>query len=142
MPSPLRPELRAEPIKIERGRNYDRGSNKTMANETSLFTSAIVRELHVYGQVAKIKRSDSNIHQSSASGNSGSSGFAALTDGLLDNTLYQHRGYGKALLAEAEKICKEECNLKCLSVISAVGTRDYYRKFGYTNNGPYLTKRL
>jgi elongator complex protein 3 len=55
---------------------------------------------------------------------------------------YQHKGVGKALLAEAERICKEECGLKSLSVISAVGTRDYYRKFGYTNNGPYVTKML
>jgi elongator complex protein 3 len=45
-------------------------------------------------------------------------------------------------LAEAERICKEEYGLKSLSVISAVGTRDYYRKFGYTNNGPYVTKML
>ena len=55
---------------------------------------------------------------------------------------YQHKGLGRGLLAEAERICKEEYGLKKISVISAVGTRDYYRKFGYTNNGPYVTKSL
>jgi elongator complex protein 3 len=140
MPFPLRPELLAESIKIKRG-DRDLGSNDAMEDETSLITSAIVRELHVYGQVAKIEKSDNNVNQSFAS--SSSTNFAAFfANTPLNNALYQHRGLGKALLAEAEKICKEEYNLKYLSVISAVGTRDYYRKFGYTNNGPYVTKRL
>ena len=55
---------------------------------------------------------------------------------------YQHKGLGRPLLVEAERICREEYGLKKISVISAIGTRDYYRKFGYTNNGPYVTKSL
>jgi elongator complex protein 3 len=55
---------------------------------------------------------------------------------------YQHKGLGQKLLDEAEKICKQEYNLKKLSVISAIGTREYYKKFGYIINGPYVTKLL
>ena len=68
----------------------------------------------------------------------------ANDDGLVPNNQvkYQHKGLGRGLLAEAERICREEYGLKKISVISAVGTRDYYRKFGYTNNGPYVTKLL
>ena len=29
-----------------------------------------------------------------------------------------------------------------ISVISGVGTRDYYRKLGYTLEGPYMSKTL
>ena len=67
-----------------------------------------------------------------------------LIDCLVPNNQvkYQHKGLGRGLLAEAERICREEYGLKKISVISAVGTRDYYRKFGYTNNGPYVTKLL
>ena len=55
---------------------------------------------------------------------------------------YQHRGFGHQLMKEAEKITKNEFNLRKLSVISAVGTRSYYKKLGYTQNGPYVTKIL
>ena len=56
--------------------------------------------------------------------------------------MYQHKGLGQKLLKEAEIICKQEFNLKKLSVISAIGTREYYSKFGYVINGPYVTKAI
>ena len=58
------------------------------------------------------------------------------------NVFYQHKGLGQKLLKEAENICKQEYNIKKLSVISAIGTREYYRKFGYVINGPFVTKFL
>jgi len=43
---------------------------------------------------------------------------------------------------EAEKISKENFDAKKLLVISAVGTREYYKKFGYSLDGPYMSKQL
>ena len=78
--------------------------------------SCIVRELHVYGKSLKIgEREDGQI---------------------------QHSGLGKSLMSEAEKISREEYDAKKLLVISAVGTREYYKKLGYTLDGPYMAKRL
>ena len=76
----------------------------------------IVRELHVYGQ--------------------------ALQLGRRDETSWQHRGYGTMLMQEAERIALEEFDAKKMLVISAIGTREYYRKFGYTLEGPYMVKQL
>jgi elongator complex protein 3 len=54
----------------------------------------------------------------------------------------QHSGLGKNLMKEAERISKEEFDAKKLVVISAVGTREYYQKIGYSLYGPYMTKPL
>ena len=52
------------------------------------------------------------------------------------------QGYGSLLMAEAERIAREEhCSTK-IAVISGVGTRHYYRKLGYTLEGPYMVKSL
>jgi len=75
--------------------------------------SAIIRELHVYGAAAKI---------------------GAESD-------VQHKGYGKQLLAEAERIARAS-NKKKMVVISGVGVRGYYRKLGYKKEGPYMTKKI
>ncbi|KAL7671596.1 hypothetical protein ACOME3_006489 [Neoechinorhynchus agilis] len=77
---------------------------------------SIVRELHVYGEVVPI--------------------------GSRSSAKYQHQGIGALLMQEAERIAKmEHCSEK-LSVISAVGTRNYYRKLGYELDGPYMSKEL
>ncbi|HXG73819.1 MAG TPA: tRNA uridine(34) 5-carboxymethylaminomethyl modification radical SAM/GNAT enzyme Elp3 [Candidatus Nitrosotenuis sp.] len=78
--------------------------------------SCIVRELHVYGKSLKIGQRE---------------------DGQI-----QHSGLGRGLMNEAEKISKEEFDAKKILVISAVGTREYYRKLGYTSDGPYMAKML
>lgn len=75
--------------------------------------SAIIRELHVYGEAVAIG----------------------------DDGLRQHRGFGKMLMAEAEKIAKEQGKDKML-VISGVGVREYYKKIGYDLEGPYMVKKL
>ncbi len=78
--------------------------------------SCIVRELHVYGKSLKI--------------------------GEKEESEIQHSGLGKNLMKEAEKISKEEFDAKKLLVISAVGTREYYQKLGYSLYGPYMSKTL
>jgi elongator complex protein 3 len=77
--------------------------------------SAIVRELHVYGPLVPVGR-----HAEEA---------------------WQHKGYGVRLLEEAERITKQN-DLKKLLVISALGTKRYYMRFGYSHDGPYVSKRL
>jgi elongator complex protein 3 len=79
--------------------------------------SAIIRELHVYGQVVNVGQKN-NYYS------------------------FQHSGIGFHLMEEAEKISKEEFHVDKLSVISAIGTRAYYKKLGYNQNGPYVTKKL
>jgi elongator complex protein 3 len=54
----------------------------------------------------------------------------------------QHRGYGSKLLKEAERISADELGVGKITVISAVGTRQYYRKLGYVQDGPYVSKVL
>ena len=78
--------------------------------------SCIVRELHVFGKSLKLgERKESEI---------------------------QHSGLGKKLMNKAENIAKEEFDADRLLVISAVGTREYYKKLGYLLNGPYMAKNL
>ena len=82
-----------------------------------LADAAVVRELHVYGNEVGV----------------GAEG----TDGD-----YQHEGYGRRLLAEAEQRAREAGYAK-LSVISGIGVREYYReKLGYYQDGPYVSKPL
>ncbi|MGB8938499.1 MAG: tRNA uridine(34) 5-carboxymethylaminomethyl modification radical SAM/GNAT enzyme Elp3 [Candidatus Nitrosopolaris sp.] len=80
-------------------------------------TCAIVRELHIYGPMLNVG------------------------SGIEDRS-YQHRGYGAQLMQEAERIASEEFEVPKLSVISAVGTREYYKKLGYQIDGPYMSKVL
>jgi elongator complex protein 3 len=79
--------------------------------------SAVVRELHVYGQAVGVGKGE--LEASS-----------------------QHRGYGSKLLKEAERIAADELAVGKIAVISAVGTRQYYKKSGYVQDGPYMSKVL
>lgn len=54
----------------------------------------------------------------------------------------QHRGYGKQLMKEAERIAIDEFDKKKMVVISAVGTREYYFGLGYKRDGAYVSKTL
>lgn len=54
----------------------------------------------------------------------------------------QHRGYGKLLMEEAEKISAEDFDAKRLAVISGIGARDWFYDLGYTLNGPYVSKLI
>jgi len=89
---------------------------KSAARKKPSILSSIVRELHVYGQEAAI--------------------------GEYNPLKLQHTGLGRKLLAEAERITKQEFDLEKVAVISGPGARGYYRKFGYTLDGPYMLKKL
>jgi len=88
-------------------------SNKAHRMEINSKT-ALIRELHVYGQMAEI--------------------------GQTGDELYQHMGYGEELLQEAEKVASEEFDRDKILIISGLGARNYYRKFGYKREGPYMSK--
>jgi elongator complex protein 3 len=80
-----------------------------------LRNSSIIREVHTYGQLVSLKKK----------------GVAT-----------QHRGLGKKLIQKAENISKKEFNLNKLAIISAIGTREYYKKIGYKLEGTYMTRVL
>ncbi len=78
---------------------------------------SIIREIHVFGDQLPI---------------------GAPPDGSG-----QHMGFGKRLLAEAERLVQEQYPMiKKMAVISGIGVRPYYRKFGYEVSGDYLIKSL
>ena len=54
----------------------------------------------------------------------------------------QHRGLGKKLILEAERIARDEWGLKKMTIIAGVGTREYYKKFGYELKSTYMVKKL
>ncbi len=78
--------------------------------------TAIIRELHVYGPMVEI--------------------------GDVPQYEWQHRGYGRELLTEAERISNEEFDFDKILVTSGIGARNYYRKFGYKRIGVYMGKEL
>lgn len=54
---------------------------------------------------------------------------------------WQHRGFGKELVARAEEAAREKgCN--AIRVTSGVGVREYYRSLGYSRDGVYMSKSL
>lgn len=54
----------------------------------------------------------------------------------------QHRGLGKNLLKEAEKISKKIFGLNKIAVIAGIGVREYFRKYGYNLEHTYMVKRF
>jgi elongator complex protein 3 len=91
-------------------------SAKAHRAEVTAVPSAIVRELHVYGPLVPVGK-----HSAKA---------------------WQHKGYGAILLSEAERIARDDYDLRKLLVISALGTKQYYMRFGYSRDGVYVSKRL
>lgn len=76
---------------------------------------AYIRELHTYGQLVRI--------------------------GKQQKESTQHKGLGRKLVALAEKIVKKQ-KIGKLAVISGVGVRGYYRKWGYKLEKTYMVKNL
>jgi len=60
----------------------------------------------------------------------------------LRNTQLQHRGFGKLLMENAEKIALEDFDVKKLAVISGIGVRDWFYEIGYSLDGFYVSKPL
>lgn len=54
---------------------------------------------------------------------------------------WQHRGFGKELMAEAERVAREVGSGEIL-VTSGVGVRQYYSSLGYERSGVYMAKSL
>jgi len=80
----------------------------------TLKDTALIRELHVYGKALKI--------------------------GTTEEKAFQHKGFGAKLLQLAEQIAKEKFDR--IAVISGVGVREYYRKFGYKKEFEYMVKKI
>ena len=66
---------------------------------------------------------------------------SAVGIGGVDKDSSQHHGYGTQLLKRAEEIARNAGKNKMI-VISGVGVRAYYKKFGYKLEGPYVSKSL
>ena len=77
--------------------------------------TSLVRELHVYGNMIKI--------------------------GDKNPEIGQHTGFGEKLLKEAENISIDR-GYEEVAIISGIGSRNYYRKFGYEKVGPYMKKKI
>ena len=91
-------------------------SEKAHRPEIAEQNTAIIRELHVFGPTVPV--------------------------GEKLAGAFQHMGYGAKLLAEAERISREEYDHRRMLVISALGTKEYYSRFGYVNDGPYVSKNI
>ena len=95
-----------------------------------LIGKALIRELHVYGQL--VKSNPNKVQKSNWFFN-------------FNPNQSQHIGFGTMLMKEAERIALKN-NIRQISVISGIGTRDYYRKkIGYSNlpgKGQFLVKYL
>ncbi|HQM15661.1 MAG TPA: tRNA uridine(34) 5-carboxymethylaminomethyl modification radical SAM/GNAT enzyme Elp3 [Candidatus Woesebacteria bacterium] len=76
----------------------------------TLVDCAIIREVHVYGQASRL--------------------------GQGNPQLVQHQGWGTQLINRAKHISKQ-AGFKKLAVISAVGTREYYRQRGFRDVNDY-----
>ena len=77
--------------------------------------TALIRELHVYGNMIQI--------------------------GDKNPSIGQHTGFGEKLLVEAENLAIDNDKNE-IAIISGIGSRNYYRKFGYERKGPYMAKKL
>lgn len=75
--------------------------------------AALVRELHVYGQMVPLSERSPGA--------------------------WQHRGFGERLLSECERRAAEQ-GLSEVRVTSGVGARSYYRRLGYSRKGVYMSK--
>jgi elongator complex protein 3 len=65
-----------------------------------------------------------------------------LSIGQKNKKGWQHRGFGKELVDEAERVCFEKFGKKSLFVLSGIGVKEYYRKLGFVDDGVYLKKNL
>jgi len=77
--------------------------------------SAMIREVHVYGSVVDV--------------------------GIKQSQKSQHLGIGTKLVKLAEKLASEDKYHK-ISVISAIGTREYYKKLGFVLGKLYMVKNI
>ena len=77
--------------------------------------TALIRDLHVYDTL--VAPGERNAHS------------------------WQHHGYGARLLKHAEALARD-AGYRKMAVMSGIGVRDYYARFGYTREGPFMVKWL
>lgn len=82
-----------------------------------LVNTALIRELHVYSGVIPVKHTDDD----------------------LDTEQYQHLGFGTRLVNRAFEIA-QKYGYNRIAVISGVGVKNYYRRFGFEDENYYMTK--
>ena len=82
---------------------------------------AIIREIHTYGRLHPLNQN---------------------CTGQTRVISPQHKGLGKKLIKEAEKIAKKEFGLNKIAVISGIGARGYFRKLRYRLEDTYMIKRF
>jgi elongator complex protein 3 len=54
----------------------------------------------------------------------------------------QHQGLGRALIEEAERITRDEFDMRQIAILSGTGVKEYYRSLGYGEEGAYMVKGL
>lgn len=99
---------------------YEAATSKTAEQRHTLpfplqAGEAMIREVHVYGRVEKLQHAG------------------------INNA--QHRGLGTQLVNRACELASR-AGYQRINVISAVGTRGYYRKLGFYDNGLYQQRIL
>jgi elongator complex protein 3 len=77
---------------------------------------AVIRELHVFGPEVPLSEQRSEAAQ--------------------------HKGLGKALLREAERIARDEFRAGQLAILSGTGAKEYYRADDYHSADDYMVKSL
>ena len=55
---------------------------------------------------------------------------------------WQHRGLGRRLMDECERVARDEFDARVVRVTAGVGVRGYYRTLGYYLQTPYMVKAL
>jgi ELP3 family radical SAM enzyme/protein acetyltransferase len=90
-------------------------NNTTYLCFPELQNCALIRELHVYGQVVSV--------------------------GQQKKDATQHYGFGKRLLLCAEYIAYKN-GFRKIAVISGVGVKQYYKKYNYKHENTYMIKQL
>ncbi len=84
-------------------------------HRAELKQAALVRDLHVFGELVGL--------------------------GERKQQSWQHRGYGARLLQKAEGIAVNKGYRK-IAVMSGIGVREYYARFNYKREGPFMVKSL
>ena len=92
-------------------------SEKAHRSEAKITRSMLIRELHVFGPMVQVGKK-------------------------AKDSQWQHRGWGERLINEAERISQEDFDAKKMIVLAGIGTRNYYKRFGYKREGPYMVKKI
>lgn len=109
----------------------------------------IIRELHVYGralgvgEASFVEYGDDDDADVCATDGTSDARDARRSDVRGERGHFiQHMGLGRRLMGAAENMARDRFGADMMLVISAVGTRQYYRRLGYSLYGPYMAKNL